>query len=245
MPCLRRQPFDFCRPRENVRLAAFPMLELIQLPYSPYCLVQSRILSAARLKFKRVNIPCDDRSLVWKLTRQRYYQVPVLRHDRNVVFETDAESQVIAKYLDAEFGLGLFPDEWGGLQQILWRYLEDDVEGVGFKLNDVHYRENVPRSQWLGFIRHKERRFGRGCLDRWRMRQPELLAELTHVLQPCERMLRGKPFLLGERPLFVDFDLWGMLANFLYSGHYELPVEHAHLREWYTRMSRVTLSRNA
>lgn len=220
------------------------MLELIQLPYSPYCLVQSRLLAAARVKFKRVNIPCGDRSLVWKLTRQRYYQVPVLKHGRSVVFETDDNSQVIAKYLDAELGLGLFPEEWAGVQQVLWRYFENDVEGVGFKLNDIHYQENVARSQWLGFVRHKERKFGRGCLELWRARQPELLAELARVLQPCDRMLRGKPFLLGERPLFVDFDLWGMLANFLYSGHYELPADCPHVREWHARMSHVTLPRN-
>lgn len=221
------------------------MLELIQLPYSPYCLVQSRILSAARLKFKKVNIPCGDRSLVWRHTRQRYYQVPVLKHDRKVVFETDDQSQVIAKYLDAEFDLGLFPDQFGGVQQILWRYFENDVEGVGFKLNDVYYQQNLPRSQWLDFVRHKERRFGRGCLEQWQSRQAELLVELTHVLQPCERMLRGKPFLLGERPLFADFDLWGMLANFLYSGSYELPTEHSLLRAWYARMRTVTLTPHA
>lgn len=217
------------------------MLELIQLPYSPYCLVQSRLLAAARLKFKKVNIPCGDRSLIWRLTRRRYYQVPVLKHGRTVVFETDEESQVIAKYLDAEFDLGLFPDELGGVQHLLWRYFESEVEGVGFKLNDIYYQQNIPRPQWLDFIRHKERRFGRGCLEQWQSRQVELLSDWAQVLQPCERMLRGKPFLLGERPLFVDFDLWGMLANFLYSGNYELPAGVPLLSDWYARMRTVTL----
>ena len=32
------------------------------------------------------------------------------------------------------------------------------------------------------------------------------------------------PFLLDEQPRFVDFDLFGMLENFLYSGHYKLPA---------------------
>ncbi len=40
-------------------------------------------------------------------------------------------------------------------------------------------------------------------------------------------MLMGHPFLLGEQPRFVDFDLYGMLGNFLYSGHYRLPAAHA------------------
>jgi glutathione S-transferase len=50
-------------------------------------------------------------------------------------------------------------------------------------------------------------------------------------------MLVGKSFLLGERPLFVDFDLFGMLGNFLYSGHYQLPSLHARLAAWYARLS--------
>ena len=44
------------------------------------------------------------------------------------------------------------------------------------------------------------------------------------------------PFLLGSRPLFVDFDLCGMLSNFLFSGHYELPAAHTQLRDWYPRI---------
>ena len=63
------------------------MIELIQVPYSPFCIVQRRILEYAGAKFKIINIPNGDRSLVWKLTRERYYQVPVLRDGKTVVFE--------------------------------------------------------------------------------------------------------------------------------------------------------------
>jgi len=38
----------------------------------------------------------------------------------------------------------------------------------------------------------------------------------------------------------VDFDLWGILANFLYSGHHRLPLVHSRLKQWYGRMSHVT-----
>jgi glutathione S-transferase len=54
-------------------------------------------------------------------------------------------------------------------------------------------------------------------------------------------MLLYKPYLLDERPRFVDFDLFGMLANFLYSGHYRLPAAHTRLKAWYSRMARVRL----
>ena len=55
--------------------------------------------------------PTQDRSLVWKLTKQRYYGVPIIKDGKNVIFEISDDSQVIAKYLDEELELGLFPIE--------------------------------------------------------------------------------------------------------------------------------------
>lgn len=215
------------------------MLELVQVPYSPFCIVQRRILEYAGAKFKIINIPNGDRSFIWKLTRGRYYQVPVVKDGKTVLFETDDTSQIIAKYINEKFTLGLFPHDWIGIQQVLWRYIENDIEGVTFKLNDIHWRENVGKKDHLAFVRHKERKFGRGCLDQWAEQEPELLKQLEKALVPCEQMLNEKQFLLGNRPLFVDFDLFGMLGNFLYSGHYQFPAAHSQLREWYPRMQAI------
>src|SRR5689334_3057463 len=74
------------------------MIELIQFPWSPFCIVQRRILEFAETPFKIINIPNGERSLVWKLTKERYYQVPIIRDGRNVIFELDNDSQVVAKY---------------------------------------------------------------------------------------------------------------------------------------------------
>ena len=71
------------------------------------------------------------------------------------------------------------------------------------------------------------------------MDQKRLLAQLEQRLVPFEEMLLYKPFLLDARPRFVDFDLYGMLANFLYSGHYRLPMKHNNLKEWYGRMGNI------
>src|SRR5437667_9819743 len=215
------------------------MIELIQFPWSPFCIVQRRILEFAGAKFKIVNIPNGDRSLVWRLPKERYYGVPIIRDGKSVIFEVSEDSQVIAKYLDSKLQLGLFPWEWEGVQSILWRYIENDIEGVGFKLNDIHWQEMVPRSDRMRFLRHKERKFGRGCLDQWQEQQQELLAQLTQKLIPFEEMLMYKPFLLDERPRFADFDLYGMLGNFLYSGNYRLPSAHVCLRKWYRRMGEI------
>jgi glutathione S-transferase len=174
------------------------------------------------------------------LTRERYYHVPVLKDGRQVLFETQEDSQVLAKYLDTKLQLDLFPPAWDGLQLILWRYIENDVEGMTFRLNDAWFREFVPAREQLAYRRHKERRFGRGCLEDWQVRRSELLAELTRLIRPFEQSLAQRPFLLDGQPRFVDFDLWGMLANFLYSGHYSIPAVQPKVRAWYRRMSRIT-----
>lgn len=217
------------------------MIELIQFPWSPFCIVQRRILEYGGIPFKAVNIPNTDRTRVWKLTRERYYGVPVIKDGRTVVFETDDNSQVIAKYLDDKFKLGLFPKQWAGVDDVLWRYIENDVEGVCFRLADIFWLEVVPKSEQLGFLRHKERKFGRGCLEKWRGQQAQLLEELEQILIPFEKMLEDRPFLLDDAPRFIDFDLLGMLDCALYSGHYELPAAHTRVREWRQRMTSAKL----
>lgn len=219
------------------------MIELIQFPWSPFCLVQHRILEFSGVRFKTTNLArTGDRSPVWKLTKERYYAVPVIRDGRNVVFETSEDSQVIGKYLDQKLKLGLFPADLEGEQSILWRYIENDIEGLTFKLNDAYYRENVTKADQLSYIRHKERKFGRGCLDQWQAQQRDLVAQLEARLLPFEETLTYRPFLLGERPRFVDFDLLGMLDNFLYSGHYKLPANRPQVQKWYRRLASAKLS---
>jgi glutathione S-transferase len=215
------------------------MIELIQFPWSPFCIVQRRILEFAGISFKIINVPNADRTLVWRMTRQRYYGVPIIRDGRRVVFETDHDSQVIAKYLDDKLGLGLFPRGLDGLQSILWRVIENELEDIGFRLNDIYWQEMVPAADQLAFLRHKERKFGRGCIEQWRREQKPMLAELARRLVPFEGMLLSQRFLLGDQPRFVDFDLYGILGNFLYSGHYHLPPAHTRLKKWYGRMDKI------
>ena len=219
------------------------MIELVQFPWSPFCIVQRRILEFSGARHKILDIPSTDRSLVWKLTRERYYGVPILKEGKTVVFEMGDDSQVIAKYLESRLQLGLFPAELEGVQSILWRWIENEVEGAAFRLNDIYYREFVPEAERVHFVRHKERKFGRGCIDQWRAGQKEWLRRLADNLVSFEEMVMHHPFLLGDRPRFVDFDLFGMLGNFLFSGHYRLPAPHTELKRWHRRMSAITFEK--
>jgi glutathione S-transferase len=234
-----------CRRPPKVRPSArelFDMIELIQFPWSPYCLVQRRILEFSGKPFKIKNIPAQDRSLVWKLTKQRYYGVPVVRDGKSAIFELNDDSQVIAKYLDEKMDLGLFPTRWRGVQSVLWRFVENDIEGCTFRLNDIYYKENVPAKDQLQYLRFKERKFGRGCIDQWRKDQKGWLKKLEDSLVPFEIILSHQAFLLDERPRFVDFDLFGMLENLLYSGHYKLPARHREIQKWHATMAKVKIT---
>lgn len=217
------------------------MIELVQFPFSPFCIPMRRILEFSGAKFKIINVPAQERSLVWKLTKQRYYGVPIIRDGSKVIFDDTDDQQIIAKYLDQKLKLGLFPAAQEGVQSILWRTIEGEIEGATFRLNDIYYRENVPASEYMLYLRIKERKFGRGCIDQWRAQKSDWLKKLETGLVPFEQMLAHSEFLLGARPLFVDFDLFGMLENFLYSGHYSLPKSQPRVREWHRRMKSVRL----
>ena len=219
------------------------MIELVQFPFSPFCLPTRRILEFSGAKFKITNIPPQERSLVWKLTKQKYYGVPTLRDGKRIIFDDTDDQQIVAKHLDKKLKLGLFPADREGVQSILWRCIENEVEGATFRLNDIYYRENLPAADHLQYLRFKERKFGRGCIDQWRKDQKVWLKKLEAVLVPFEQMLAHSEFLLEERPLFVDFDLFGMLEIFLYSGHYSLPKSQPNLREWHRCLKTIRLAR--
>ena len=219
------------------------MIELLQFPFSPFCLPTRRILEFSGVKFKIINVPTQERSLVWKITRGQYYGVPVIRDGKQVIFDDTDHEQIIAKHLDKKLGLGLFPAAREGEQSILWRYIESEIEGAAFRLNDVYFRENVPAAEQLQYLRFKERKFGRGCIEQWRQDQKVWLCKLETALVPFEQMLAHREFLLDERPLFVDFDLFGMLENFLSSGHYQLPKSQPNLRDWHRCMKTIQIAR--
>jgi hypothetical protein len=56
--------------------------------------------------------------------------VPIVRDGRTVVFETDEDSQVIAKYSTANSNWNLFPKQFRGVDRILWRFIEDQSKGL-------------------------------------------------------------------------------------------------------------------
>ena len=141
---------------------------VFQMAHSPFCIPITQALRACGVAFETREVSNADRSEILRLTGGAYYQVPVLLHEGQTIFETAADSQDVARFLDRTWAGGqLFPARLDGLQAIVIDFIENEVEARTFKLVDPHYLGAMSDVAERGMIvRHKERKFGRGCGER-------------------------------------------------------------------------------
>ena len=218
-------------------------LTIYQMAYSPFCIPITAALQACGVAFETQEVPNWDRSELLRLTDGAYYQVPVLVHDGRVVTESSADSEDIAHYVDRHFAGGrLFPERFDGLQQIVIEFLSDDVEFQTFRLLDPYICDSItdPVARGL-YLRHKERKFGRGCVEQWRRDAGSIRTEADRLLGRFETTLRHSPFLFGDAPVYSDFLLYGILGNLTYGGHHCLNPQHTSLARWREQMGAVKL----
>lgn len=195
-------------------------LVIYQMAHSPFCIPVTALLDACGVAYETREVPNWDRNAIIELTSGAYYQVPVLARDGVVIHESGADTQDVAHYLDRTFAGGrLFPAALAAPQQCVIEFLENEVEARGFKLADIHYvpaiEDLVARTM---VIRHKERRFSRGCVEQWRENATAIRAELDALLARFETTLAQQPFLFGDTPVYADFLLYGVTGNFLHKG---------------------------
>jgi ubiquinone/menaquinone biosynthesis C-methylase UbiE/glutathione S-transferase len=219
-------------------MATSARLRLYQYALSPYCIPIELLLKHSGIAHEVVDLPYGDPSEVIRLTKAEYYQVPVLEDlfSHAVVFDRggDEVPRFIANLAPL---LRLFPEEVAGWQQILVRYIENDCEAIGFKVNDAFCDKWLKNDLERGLHRrHKERKFGAGCLEDWARNVNGLIKEFHDLIYPFEQMLGRHSFLTGERPVFADYALCGVLGNFLFSGMTALPENCLMLEAWYTKM---------
>jgi glutathione S-transferase len=215
-------------------------LRLYQYAMSPYCIPIELVLRHSGIAYEVVELPLYDPSAVIKLTKGEYYQVPVIEDlfNHQVVFDKSLSGDDVPRFLVSQAPLlNLFPENVAGLQRILIAYVENECEPVGFKVNDAF------RDKWLRndlerglHRRHKERKFGAGCLEEWTRNVETLTEQFYTVLQPFEEILGQQPFLTGDRPVYADYALCGVVGNFLYSRATSLPAHYLMLEAWYTKM---------
>ncbi len=215
------------------------MLTLIQFPWSPFCITVRHILERNGIRFRLRNIPYHERASIIRATNGRGHTVPCVVDGKHSVCDATEFGQEVARYVDRRYELNLFPNKLEGLQLILSRYVENDLEMVGFKVNDSYVIPSRPMIERVMLIRHKERKFGRGCVQEWTSHRDYLRGQFEELLQPIDNLLSGSPFLISNRPLFIDYNLYGVIGNYLYSGKTKLP-SLKHLRRWHRAMTKAS-----
>lgn len=211
---------------------------LYSMPHSPYAIPVRQALIALGVDFELRDIPNWDRSEVIRVTNGAYYQVPVVVHAGTAIYESTGDSLDVARYVDAAWGRGrLFPEQYSASNLCLTEWIEDAVEARTFKLADICYipqmEDIVARTM---VVRHKERRFGRGCIEQWTRDAASIRSELDRLLQRCEITLRHYPFLLGPAPVYADFALFGVLGNLCHHGWNQLSSEQQGLKDFVGRL---------
>ena len=215
-------------------------LRLYQYALSPYCIPVELMLRHSGIPYEVVDLPYADPTAVIKLTKGEYYQVPVIEDlfNHRVIFDKSPAGDDLARFINEQAPLmSLFPETVWGLQRILVTYVENECEPIGFKVNDA-YRDKWLRNDLERGLhrRHKERKFGAGCLEEWTRTVDELTEKFHLVLQPFEQILGLHPFLTGEKPVYADYVLCGAIGNFLFSRATSLPAHYLMLEAWYTKM---------
>lgn len=218
-------------------------LELLEMRHSPYCIPIARMLEVCGVEFTREEVPNWDRRKIADVTQGGCYQVPVLVEGARVVFDTAEEPFRVARYVDKQYaGNAFFPQEWAGVQEILLTHIEDTLEGMAFKLCDIHYVPSIPDvGHRTMVLRHKERRFGVGCLEQWTRDSAELKKRFEQALAPLDARFRSGPYLLSDQPVFADFALYGILSNYMFKDFNPFPAEVPSLKQWYDKMTNFRL----
>ncbi len=120
------------------------MLTLIQFLWSLFCITIRYILKRNHIPFKLHNILFHDRAPIITATKGSGYTVPYLVDRKRGVFDVTDLEQEIARYVDRRYRLDLFPKRLNGLQLLLSRYIEHELEMVGFKVNDTCVNPETP-----------------------------------------------------------------------------------------------------
>jgi len=104
-------------------------------------------------------------------------------------------------------------------------------KAVGFKLNDIHFREFVVQGRPGFLIRHKERKFGRGCIGQWRAQQKGLLKQLEANLVHTANAA-APAFFCWVNCLASWISTCSECSKiFLFSDHYQLPGRPKQIRQ--------------
>lgn len=202
-------------------------------PHNCFTIAVMQCLIALNMKPKLREVLYGNREQIITLTSGNSYYVPVLQYLQDIVWEN------IAFYIDEKMGNNrLLPSDKAGLQTIVVQFLTQqchelvEMLTIGSLLDDM---DDLVEKVMV--IRHKERKYGEHCVERWRESNAELYQQFQDLILPFEQMLSYTPFLLGEEPVYADFLFYGVMVNLTYNNYFPFPDSYRNIQKWCTAIS--------
>jgi glutathione S-transferase len=212
--------------------------KLYQFLGSPFCAKVRKLLAFKGVEFEVVEVDYLERKELLLASGQ--LTVPAVTFDNG---ETIVDSARIALRLEELCPEPtIFPAGWRGMHVALADYidnrLEESVFPVALADEFAYYsKQGADRGALWRFIR--ERKFGKGFVDRTIADRSANWERFRSALAPFEEQLGNAPFLTGRIGL-ADFALYGQLYYLAFSGELKIPAEMKNLRAFFGRVDRIS-----
>ncbi len=199
--------------------------------FSPYCWRIKRALQHKGLAYETVPVPFTKISEIPGNTTKT---IPVLKHNDIII----SDSFLIAEYLDKLspdapmlFGsedvksLCRFVEAWtySALHPGIARMVIKDIYDILDEENQHYFRRSREASM-------------RSTLEEMHAERDELRKVFHKNLLALDMMLRGQPYIGGQKPNFADFIVYGSLKWPAQCSDYDLLPPKKRIREWYGKL---------
>jgi glutathione S-transferase len=212
--------------------------KLYQFLGSPFCAKARKLLAFKGVEFEVIEVDYLERKEL--LIASGQLTVPAVTLDNG---ETIVDSARIALRLEELYPEPtIFPAGWRGMHVALADYidnhLEESVYPVALADELAYYsKQGADRGALWRFIR--ERKFGRGFVDRTIADHKANWERFRSALAPFEEQLGNAPFLVGRIGL-ADFALYGQLFYLAFTGELKIPADMKNLRAFFGRVDRIS-----
>ncbi|MEM8878750.1 MAG: glutathione S-transferase N-terminal domain-containing protein [Pseudomonadota bacterium] len=199
--------------------------------FSPYCWRAKMALAHKGLAFETTPVPFTGINAIGDGSHKT---VPVLDHDGTII----RDSFAIAEYLEDTFphAPSLF-DGAGG--RAVSKVVETTIVATlvpviaSLCVHDIH-EAALPEDRDY-FRQSRESRFGK-TLEAFQEGREERREALTKALHPFRMVLRERDWLGGERPLFVDYMLFGTLQWPRVASAFPMLDNDDPVAQWFERV---------
>jgi glutathione S-transferase len=212
--------------------------KLYQFLGSPFCAKVRKLLAFKGVEFEVIEVDYLERKEL--LIASGQLTVPAVTLDNG---ETIVDSARIAMRLEELYSEPtIFPSGWRGMHVALADYIDNHLEESVYPLalaDELAYysKQGADRGALWHFIR--ERKFGRGFVDRTIADHKANWERFRRALAPFEEQLGNAPFLTGRIGL-ADFALYGQLYYLAFTGELKIPTDMKNLRAFFGRVDRIT-----